>query len=133
MKDISQTDYEKFPLTTEKAQLIMEKLDVLMKNEKPFLNSQLTLAELAGYLDIPTFHLSRVFNEYLKQNYFDFINKLRVEEVMRMLRDHEFDHFDVATIGLKAGFNSSETFLRVFYYFNKMTPSQYREHRAADL
>jgi transcriptional regulator GlxA family with amidase domain len=121
------TDYEKFPLSEERARVILEDLDILFKEEKPYLKTHLTLAELARMLNVPTFHLSRVFNEYLKQNFFDFLNKLRVAEACRMLNDSRFDSVSIDEIRMKVGFNSSQIFEESFERFVKMSPREYRK------
>lgn len=121
------TDFEKFPLSEERARLILDDLGTLLKEEKPYLKSHLTLAELASMLNVPTFHLSRVFNEYLKQNFFDFLNKLRVAEACRMLNDSRFDSVSIDDIRMKAGFNSSQIFEESFERFMKMSPGEFRK------
>jgi AraC-like DNA-binding protein len=62
---------------------MMEKLKRYMDVQKPFLNSELGLAELAAALSMSTHHLSQLINEGLNQNFFDFVNSYRIEEIKK--------------------------------------------------
>lgn len=118
--------YEKSTLTPETANLYFAKLITCMKSEKPYLNSNLTLPELASSMSIPVHHLSQIINERLNQNFFEFINSYRVEEAKKMLVDDVHQNYNILSIGLDAGFNSVSAFNAAFKKLVKMTPSQYR-------
>ena len=58
--------YEKTCLDSDKAGFYLKKLLLLMKTEKPYLNSQLNLKMLSQKLSMKSHHLSQIINE--KQN-----------------------------------------------------------------
>jgi AraC-like DNA-binding protein len=118
--------YEKSTLTPETADLYFKKLISFMETEKPFLNSNLTLPELANCITIPVHHLSQVINEKLSQNFFEFINSYRVEEAKKRLIAPEYQNYNILSIGLDSGFNSVSAFNAAFKKIAKITPSQYR-------
>jgi len=64
---------------------IEEKLRNYMSKEKPFLEAELTLEQLAGQLSLKPKVLSQVINESLNQNFFDFVNHYRIDEAKRLL------------------------------------------------
>ncbi|MFC1501995.1 hypothetical protein ACFL6A_01120 [bacterium] len=66
-----------------------EKLKNTMRAEKPFLEPSLTIRDLSDMTSIPVRHLSRVINEYLNQNFFDFISNYRIDEVKKGFLDPE--------------------------------------------
>jgi hypothetical protein len=74
------TGYEKSGLTEVQAQAYQKRLLRLMDETKPYSNSYLTLQELADELSISTHNLSQVINTQLRMNFYDFINRYRVEE-----------------------------------------------------
>jgi AraC-like DNA-binding protein len=123
--------YEKSTLTSEKGEEYYKKLQRIMKEDKPFLDGNLTLPSLARLLGISTHHLSQVINERLKQNFFEFVNSHRVEEAKKMIIDPKYFNFSIATIGFEAGFNSISAFNNAFKKHASMTPSQFRANSEA--
>ena len=85
-----------------------------MKNKSPYIDSNLTLNKLAKILDITAHNLSEVINLHMKQNFFDFVNKYRVEKVKRDLVDPEKKHLTFLAIAFDAGFNSKSSFNVIF-------------------
>lgn len=102
-------------------------IGVYMEKDKPYLDSDLTLPKLAEKLNVPTHHLSQVINEIHGQNFFDFINKYRVEEVKRKMHDSGFEKYSLLGIAMESGFNSKSAFNRVFKKFTGSTPSTFRD------
>jgi AraC-like DNA-binding protein len=87
----------------------------------------LTLAELALALSTTPHNLSEVINTRTGQNFYDFVNGYRVDEVKERLRDPNADHLTLLAIGLEAGFNSKSSFNAVFKKHTSMTPSEYKK------
>lgn len=110
---------ERFPEL--KAQLLM-----LMDVDKPYLKSDLKISDLAGLLSVPSYQLSQLINNEFLVNFYDFINKYRVEEAKKLLMADTLN-YKVLSIGYEVGFNSKATFNRVFKKFTNLTPTDYRE------
>jgi len=120
--------YQKSGLTEKKASQYLNKLKTFMENEKPYLNPDLTLNDLSEQLNISNHNLSEILNTRLKQNFFDFVNQYRVEEVKMHLADPGKDHLTLLSIGLDAGFNSKSGFNAIFKKYMSITPSEYRQN-----
>lgn len=105
----------------------VSKIRHFMATEKPYLNADLTLPELANRLDIPSHHLSRVINEQFGANFFDFINQYRVEEVKARIDNPEYQNLSLLGIAFDSGFNTKSAFNRVFKKMTGITPSEYRK------
>jgi AraC-like DNA-binding protein len=118
--------YQKSGLSESEAQSHLNKLINVMQTEKPYLNSELTLRELADHLSVSAHNLSEVLNTRLNQNFYDFINSYRVEEVKRRLAVNESEKYNLLTIAYDSGFNSKTSFNTVFKKQTGTTPSQYR-------
>ena len=99
----------------------------LMDDEKPYTNSELMLYQPAGMLNISSHNLSEVLNTQLNQNFFDFINQHRVEQLKKDLCDPAKNHYKLLAIAFDAGFNSKSSFNTIFKKSTGLTPSQYRE------
>jgi AraC-like DNA-binding protein len=89
----------------------------------------LTLPVLARQLDCSPNHLSQVINEKLNENFFDFVNRHRIEEAKRLLTQDERPQ-KILAIALDTGFNSKSAFYNAFKKQVHMTPAQYRSHLA---
>ena len=101
-----------------------EKLLALMVDEQPWLEPELTLAELAHRLRTNTSLLSHVINTGCGQNFNDFVNRYRVAEAERKLQDPRLAHYSLVGIALESGFNSKSTFNRVFKKLTGCTPGE---------
>jgi AraC-like DNA-binding protein len=120
--------YQKSGLTEQKASQYLNKLKTFMENEKPYLNPDFTLNDVSEQLNISNHNLSEILNTRLNQNFFDFINHYRVEEVKKHLVDPGNDHLTLLSIGLDAGFNSKSGFNAIFKKYMNITPSEYRQN-----
>jgi AraC-like DNA-binding protein len=102
----------------------------LFKDEKPYLDCELTLGRLAETLNVSPHNLSEVINTKLKQNFYDLVNSYRVEEVKRKLQSPEFDMYSILGIAYESGFNSKTSFNTIFKKYVGQTPSAYKKMNA---
>jgi AraC-like DNA-binding protein len=119
--------YQKSGLTDAEAENHLKNLLNVMETDKPYLKNDLTLRELAEKLSLSTHNLSEILNTHLNQNFYDFINRYRVEEVKRRLADKESEMYSILAIAFDSGFNSKAGFNTIFKKHTGTTPSQYRK------
>lgn len=98
-----------------------------IKEDKNFLDSNLSSEATAEKLGINKSYLSRLIKSELQTTFNDYVNKLRVEEAQRYLLNPEFEHYTLISIGLEAGFNSKSTYNKCFKKFTGVSPSQFRK------
>ncbi len=103
------------------------RLTELTRDEKPYLENDLTLPGLAKRLRIPSHHLSQLLNVHLGVNFFDYVNRLRVSEIQRLLRDPANADCSILELALKAGFSSKSSFNAIFKRTTGHSPSAYRK------
>lgn len=125
------TKYQRSGLAKDRAQDIWERLEHLMRQDKPHLDSALNLADLAQRLDIQSNDLSQVINTHSNGNFFDFVNAYRVEEAKLTLSQPASRDKKLFTIALEAGFNSQSTFYTHFKKHCGVTPKQFRDRQLA--
>lgn len=123
--------YRRSALDEDMSRALMQELERHMVTTEPFLESDLTLAELAKQLSISTNYLSQVINEQTGSNFFDFVNRYRVDAAKRMLANPERASSSVLAIGMDAGFNSKTAFYGAFRKHLGQTPRQYRLSRVS--
>jgi AraC-like DNA-binding protein len=126
----SEEKYAGSTLKETDAEKCAEKLKNYMAEKKPYLNPDLNLPQLAGELNIPSHHLSQVINKNLGQNFFDFINRYRIEEVKSKITHPDYQKYSVLGIAFDAGFNSKSAFNRVFKKITGQTPTQFKKQHS---
>lgn len=123
VEESTKPSYQSSNLKNETATIKHNELIQLMTIEKPYLEPNLTLNDLADSLKITPHHLSQIINQFEAQNFNDFVNKYRVEEFIdRATKD---SHFSFLALALDSGFNSKSTFNAVFRKHKGVTPSLY--------
>lgn len=98
-----------------------------MEEKQPYLDPEITISRLSELLNVKIEFLSEVLNSRLNQNFFDFINKYRVEEfkIQSILKANS--HLSIMGIAYNCGFNSKASFYRAFKKFEGISPSVYIE------
>lgn len=115
--------YQRSALDAERAERIVAKLARAMSEDRPYLEPELSLFELARRIGVPSNYLSQTLNEHVGENFFDYINRWRVEAALPLLRAGERSVLDIA---LEVGFNSRSTFYKAFRKVTGHTPGAYR-------
>lgn len=116
--------YSRSALSPELAQALIDEAQSLMDQEQLYLDSKLSLANLAERLKVSTNYLSQAINQCTAQNFFDFVNSYRIAHSMKLLGQQEKSVIDVA---MDSGFNSKSAFYAAFKKHQNMTPGQYRQ------
>ncbi len=125
--DLEKSKTAKPVFNTGKIEAIVKKITILMEQEKLFQETELTLHQLAGKLQVPIYQVSQAFNEGMKKTFYDVVNGYRVEEAKRLLLDSKNRNYTILSVGFEAGFNSKTTFNTVFKKFTGLTPTEYRD------
>ena len=108
-------------------QLMIDKLEIFMKEKELYLDPSLTLYNLAKQIGIPDKKLSILINRDLDQHFFDFVNGYRIRRAMKLLGDPDKKEFTVLEILYDVGFNSKSSFNTAFKNYTGITPTQYRK------
>lgn len=99
-------------------------IDQLVKN-KVFLDSGVTLQDTASRLQTNTTMVSRVINQGYGLNFNDFVNRIKLEEVLNKIEAGEHKKLTLSALAETCGFNSKSTFNRAFKKFMNENPSDY--------
>ncbi len=118
--------YQSSGLTPRASESIKRQLERLLSEEQVFRENELRLTDLAAYLNIGHHALSQVINEQYGVNFFELINRYRVEHVKRLLADPAYSQHTIIQIAYEAGFNNKVSFNRYFKKEIGLTPSAYR-------
>lgn len=98
-----------------------------MASNKPFLAPELTLDQLALQLSLRPRVLSQVINDRLGQNFYDFINRYRIQEASRLLTNPKDRKITILEVLYEVGFNSKSSFNTLFKKYTGLTPSEFKK------
>jgi AraC-like DNA-binding protein len=128
IEENEQTDApRKQVLTNEQLTYLKGKLTNLMLIEKPYLDSTLSLPKLAQKLQISTHELSYLINTGFDDNFFNFVNRYRIEESKRILTTPQYQHLSMVGIAFEAGFNSKTAFNTAFKKMVGVSPTEFQK------
>lgn len=122
---------KKARLSDMESDLLVEKLDSLMLNEKLFLKNDLTLREISETLKTTTNNISWLLNNVYKTTFYDFINNYRVKEFVKSVEDNKHLNQTILALSMDVGFNSKSTFNKAFKTVMNETPSNFIKKRTA--
>jgi len=127
----SESRYERSGLSDWQGAALKKALLASMDRDRPWQNSDLTLADLAQRLSTTPHKLSEVLNSQLRQSFYDFVNGYRVRQVQRRIESEDAKNLTILSLALDAGFASKSTFNDVFKKHTGKTPSDYRRSSVA--
>ena len=117
--------YQRTGLSDEYAKELKNRLLSVMEAEKPYLDSDLRLDDIAEMLDVPRHHASQVINEHFELSFFDFINRYRIKEAELALKEKD-SGLTIQKIAYQSGFNNRASFYKAFKKVNGVTPKEYK-------
>ncbi len=117
--------YKKSLLNKDLLKKYQDQLTQLMSSDKPYLDENLTLRNLAEMLDIPPNHLSQLLNEGFDQNFAEFVNSYRLEMFKSKVADPDQRHLTILALAYDSGFNSKTVFNTFFKKMMGQTPKSY--------
>ena len=122
----SNNKYVASALSEEEKKKIVDVLENIMQTKKLFLNPELKITDVASEVLFPRKQISQAMNEKLSNNFYNFINRYRIEEAKRLLEDTKYSKFSIEGIAHQSGFNSRSSFYTAFRNETGVTPSQFR-------
>ncbi len=106
---------------------LKSKLLAMMEAEKPYLDGELNLLKLAKLININVHQLSYLLNSGFNENFFQFVNKYRVEFAKKILLDPSQKKNSMLSIAFDSGFNSKTSFNTIFKRMTGFNPSEFRK------
>jgi AraC-like DNA-binding protein len=123
----SHVKYAKTRLPAPGADEIQLAFDTMMRESKPYLEPELTLADLAQRVGVPPRHVSQLVNSRFGMNVSSYLNQCRVEEAARLLED--LPDKPMKSVMFESGFKSKSVFNREFQRWKRASPTEFRNTR----
>ncbi|HIC8643018.1 AraC family transcriptional regulator [Elizabethkingia meningoseptica] len=124
--------YEKTFAGEDTLQQIYEQLSYQMKHKKLYKDPELDLNQVAALLNIHPNTLSQTINYMENKNFYDYINRQRIEEFKRIVVLPENQKFTILSLAFESGFNSKTSFNRNFKKYMNCAPREFLKHYIPD-
>lgn len=95
-----------------------------IEEERVFTNPELKMSDIADKLNMSSSRLSQVFSLYMGDNYYEFINRYRLDEFKRLIEAGEYHRYTLTALSEQCGFKKS-SFFSTFRRVEGMTPTEY--------
>lgn len=120
--------YELSQIDPEKENDFYTKIIEMIERDKKYLNPDFKITDLAEELAINSKYISQVINKNLGDNFTQLLNKYRVDEVKKKLKNPAYHHLTISAIAEECGFKSKSTFTRVFRHHTGMLPKEFKNN-----
>ena len=104
--------------------IIEENLLVYFKSEKPWLDPNLNIMQVAKHIGTNRSYISNIINERIGCNFNQFVNSYRINEAKTLL--NQTPELAISEISELAGFGSVNTFIRIFKNTEHKTPAKFK-------
>ncbi|MBV7268814.1 helix-turn-helix domain-containing protein [Winogradskyella luteola] len=121
--------YKTSPLSREKREMYLKKIEKIMREEKLFLNKNLTLQIFSKLIGIQSKYISQVINQNLDLSFSEYLLQYRIEEVKKNLFDPKKANLTIYGIAQDSGFSSNSRFNYLFKKDTGLTPKQFRTQK----
>ncbi len=91
----------------------------------PYLTKGFTVTQMTLDTSIPAHQLSMYFKDFLKTNFNDWKNQLRIDFVINEIKSGNWANDTIATMATNSGFSSRSNFNKAFVERTNQTPSEY--------
>lgn len=119
--------YNKSQLPKETLDKCADRLVQLMEEKKVYLQTDLSLDDVANMLGYPRHYITQSLNIVLNKNFYLFVNEYRTKSFKEKVADKRYDKNTILSLAYDSGFNSKSTFNSIFKKFTGQTPTEYAE------
>jgi AraC-like DNA-binding protein len=111
-------------LTDEQTAIYMRKFQAFIASNKPYLDTELTIAKFASDIEIPLHHCSYFLNTVLHLSFRDYVNQFRINYFINEY-PNKVATMTIESMAEQAGFKNRSTFNIAFKKETGLTPSEY--------
>lgn len=111
-------------ISDDKMQQIANTLSTAMVEKELFRDEDLSLNSLSTAASVSENYISETLSQFMKTNFFQFVNRYRVEEAKNLLKNTDML---VSSVAYEVGFKSKSTFNSAFKNIAGSTPTAYRK------
>lgn len=96
------------------------------ENKNKFLEKDLTLVNLASAFNTNSNYLSKVINHYRNKNYITYLNDLRIDYIVDLLKSQpKYRNYTIKALADESGFSTPQHFSKAFFASTGIYPSYF--------
>jgi TolB-like protein/AraC-like DNA-binding protein len=103
----------------------VKELEKIMMDYKLYLNPDLSLKDLASYLELPANYVSQLLNQGFNKNFSEYVNTFRIKEFKERVVLEENKSLTIMAVAYDSGFNSKTVFNTFFKKTEGITPNTF--------
>ncbi len=119
--------YERSALREDEINKTWQQLTVCFEQDLAYMREDLNLSQLAELLQVTSHELSQVINLRSGGNFYELVNRYRINKAQQLLRNPNNQHRKLLDIAMEVGYKSQSTFYSQFSKHSGTTPRKYRE------
>lgn len=117
--------YKQALLNKDEIQKYTKELEQIMMDYKLYLNPDLSLKDLASYLELPANYVSQLLNQGFDKNFSEYVNTFRLHEFKQRVLLEENKDLTIMAVAYDSGFNSKTVFNTFFKKIEGITPNTF--------
>ena len=96
-----------------------------MEKDKPYLNPDFKLDDIANAIKYPKTKISQVLNQYLNTNFSNFVTKYRIEAFKEKAAEGLLQQYTLSALAKECGFSSRSSFFHSMKKLTGQTPLEF--------
>ena len=118
--------YQTLSLKPEQIELYLKIISDYMIHQEAYLKPGLTLNDMANDIHIAPRHISQLVNKQFSQNFYEYVNKYRIDHAIKILTDPSKRKMTILEILYESGFGTKSAFNKAFKNKTGLTPTKFR-------
>ncbi|NDV79157.1 two-component regulator propeller domain-containing protein [Dysgonomonas sp. 511] len=117
--------YQNQKIEKDELETIQLQLMKYMEEEKPYLNPELKLDDIAKAINCSKSKISQVLNQHLDTNFSNFVSKYRIEMFKEKAAEGLLQQYTLSALARECGFSSRSSFFSTMKKLTGQTPSEF--------
>ena len=129
----SKEKYQNIKIEKDELESIKNALTRYMEEEKPYLDPDLKLEDIAIAIQCSKTKISQVLNQYLNTNYSNFVTKYRIEAFKEKAAQGLIHQYTLSALAKECGFSSRSSFFHSMKKLTGQTPLEFLKDAGIDI
>lgn len=126
IKNQNEQKYQRARNSDKELAHLFQQVDSYVKKHKPYLNKDSKMSDIATALGVSPSLLSQMFTLHVKESYYDYINRYRLETFKQLIAEGQHKHYTISALYEQCGFKKT-SFFTTFRKVEGMTPTEFLE------
>lgn len=120
--------YQTTRMNDEEMAQLFKMVEKYIKEQKPYLNKDSKMSDIASALGVSPSTMSQMFTLYVKEPYYDYINHYRLDVFKKLIAEGKHKQYTITALFEQCGFKKT-SFFSTFRKVEGMTPTEYIERQ----